>query len=169
MEFNIGDGLKNVSQVDIDEFLIKSGIALNGIDKCVEISLDADIKNKKCKINSTYNALKQLEAEVQKITVVLIDVIKDDVMWWKENIYQLASQPWYSLLEHLRYSKDASLVTLNINLPIIDGMSYLEPLEALVWLAGLCHADQILIGSLPRQFVDDFCLQWRVLALNWIN
>lgn len=122
------------------------------------------------KNNTAINtALNQLDAEVQKITTILVELVQDDREWWEENMLALASQPWNSLKNHLKRVQDSSLASWGIDLPHNEDVSELDPIESLVWLAGLCQLDQILIGVLPRRLVDEIGLQWRVLALHWVG
>lgn len=112
--------------------------------------------------------LMQLEADVQKITAILVDLVKDDQAWWESNLCLLASQPLDSLKKNLKVLADDSLSPWQFVAPEEAQYSSLDPLEALVWLAGLCRLDRVLIGALPRRFVEDFDLQWKVLALHWV-
>lgn len=113
--------------------------------------------------------LNQLEADVQKITSTLVDLVKDDKPWWEENMHLLASQPLDSLKANLKEINDDSLSTWQFIAPEKANYSSLDPIESLIWLAGLCRLDSLLIGVLPQRFVEDYELQWKVLALHWIG
>lgn len=113
--------------------------------------------------------LTQLDTDVQKITGVLLDLVHDDQSWWNENINLLISQPLTSLQQHLLSFKDESLDKWKFSTDKDAGFSILDPIEALVWLVALCRLDRILLGVLPRRFADEIDLQWRVLALHWMQ
>lgn len=120
------------------------------------------------KKNSVIVTINQLEADVQKITAALFVLVKDDKCWWLENLPLLVSQPLNSLKLHLTSFQDTSLSGWKFDLKDSISYSILDPLEALIWLAGICRLDRVLIGVLPREFVDQYELQWKVLALYWV-
>jgi hypothetical protein len=113
--------------------------------------------------------LNKLETDIQKTTRTLLELAKDDNPWWKENLGLLANQPLHSLKLHLTPFKDASLSHWTLNVKGDENYSILDPMDALVWLTGLCRLDRILINALPRELVDHIELQWKVLALYWIS
>lgn len=114
-------------------------------------------------------ALDQLASDIQKISCLLIDLVQGDHAWWQENLSHLASQPLDSLKVALKEKGDHSISHWELKMKQEPDYTILEPLEALVWLAALCRLDRLLIGALPREFVDELELQWRVLALHWLN
>lgn len=109
-----------------------------------------------------------LESDVQKITSALFELVKDDKPWWLENLPSLVSQPLDSLKLHLTPFQDTSLSSWTFKSKDDTSCSILDPLEALIWLAGICRLDRVLVGALPREFVDQYELQWKVLALYWV-
>jgi hypothetical protein len=112
--------------------------------------------------------IQRLDDNVQKITNILIELAQDDKTWWEENLRYLASQPLDSLKQHLAAFQDTSLDGWSFYSSDAPSYSILDPIESLTWLAGLCRLDRVLIGALPRDFVDEFELQWRVWALYWV-
>ena len=114
------------------------------------------------------SSLIQLEGDIQKITNVFVELVQGDKTWWEENMELLASQPLNSLKLHLTSLQDASLSQWSFNVKGDETYSILEAMEALVWLVGLCRLDRILVGVLPRAFVDQIELQWKVLAMYWV-
>lgn len=113
-------------------------------------------------------SLDQLDRDVRKLTGILVDLVKDDREWWVENAVLLASQPLNSLKKHLEDVQDGTLKKWDLSLGQHVEFSVLDPVESLVWLAGLCNLDKLLLGVLPRAFIDEFLLQWRVLAVHWV-
>lgn len=113
--------------------------------------------------------LDQFASDIQKISSLLIDLVHGDQAWWQENLRHLASQPLDSLKVALKDKADGSFSNWEFMIKQEADYAILEPLEALVWLVALCRLDRFLIGALPREFVDELELQWRVLALHWIN
>lgn len=114
------------------------------------------------------SSLNHLDGDIQKITATLVELVQDDKPWWKENLELLASQPLDSLKLHLTPFQDTSLSQWSFNVKGDETYSILDPIEALIWLVGLCRLDRILIGALPRAFVDQIELQWKVWALYWV-
>lgn len=112
--------------------------------------------------------LNQLDIDVQKITNSLMELVRNDEGWWKENVKLLVSQPLDSLKLHLTSFQDGSLSGWSFDVKRDAAYSILDPIESLIWLAGLCRVDRILIGGLPREFVDQYELQWRVLVMYWV-
>jgi hypothetical protein len=119
-------------------------------------------------ISGAVSMLDQFDSDIQKITNILAELVKDDKDWWKENMELLASQPLNSLKLHLTPFQDTSLSGWAFNAKGDEMYSILDPMEALVWLVGLCRVDRVLVDVLPREFVDQIELQWKVLALYWI-
>lgn len=147
---------------------------LNGLkndlieNKYLKLFVEEHITSEKIKTTPTQLQLTKLRDDIKKITEILINLAKGDHEWWKLNILQLTSQPFHSILRHLSTLEDASFTNWNTYFPKLNDMEYFEPLEAVVWLASLCQLDQLLIGALPRHFIDEFNLQWQVLALHWL-
>ncbi|HEU5281414.1 MAG TPA: hypothetical protein VFU82_05505 [Gammaproteobacteria bacterium] len=110
-----------------------------------------------------------LELDIQRITSALVELAKDDKPWWLKNLLSLASQPLDSLKFHLMRVHDTSLSHWKFNSKDDTPYSILDPIEALTWLAGICRLDRVLLGALPREFVDQYELQWKVLALYWCS
>lgn len=122
----------------------------------------------KITIEDKWNELQKLDEYAQKLTNVLLEIVKDDQVWWTENLKLLASQPLDSLKTHLASLQDTRLSAWTFSEKGEEKYSILGPVEALVWLVGLCRLDRTLIGALPREFVDQIESEWKVLALYWV-
>lgn len=114
-------------------------------------------------------SLDSFERDIRKVSELIFELVRNDRGWWQLNICSLVSQPLISLKQYLNEMNDTSLIEWDFRENKELNFSILEPIEALVWLAALCRVDKILIGVLPRRFVDDFELQWKVIALYWIK
>lgn len=118
---------------------------------------------------STESPLQALTCDVQKITAILVALAQNDWAWWTEHLSSLTKQPLKSLHYHLSALNNATLAEFDTEDLTEPEASLLEPLEALVWLTALCQFDRILIGVLPRKFVELIDLQWQIFAVELLR